>query len=330
MSTKSSEEATLIADYNTIKDDLRKFGQLVGKILKEFCKSLPSKERVQIGPKYRLKDDKSLVDKAFNRGKQYISPLLQIQDKVGVRLVLLTMNDVNVISELIRTEKKRWTLVDKAQEISKIRLIEADRFSYQSNHFIVKPKRKYFKPTNAKIDYITCEIQVRTIMQHAYSEVSHDTVYKGDYVANKPMVRALATSMALIETSDEKFINVYELMSKDNSINNKLILNSIRVFKKIQPDFQENNFDIRSFHRVLDFIDKYIKPDDSFIELFLSFIDENIRLYNKIVTESKAALFSNPAIILVLFVLHYSYSSFSEQWPYSFFTLEESKRYLGL
>lgn len=329
MSTDPNKETSLVADYEAIKKDLRNFGKFVDGILKDYSKSFPTKERLQIGPKYRLKTNKSLIDKAFNRGKNYDNPLLRIQDKVGTRLVLLTIDDVNFISKKIKKEK-RWSFVDNSQEISRIRSIEADRFLYQSDHFIVKPKRKYFNPIYGEIDYLTCEIQIRALMQHAYSEVSHDTVYKGDYGANKPMVRALATSMALIETSDEKFKEVYRIMNSDSSLNNKLISTSIKTFKEIQPSFIESNFDTRSLHSVLDFLDNNVKPDNSYLQEFYSFIDANKDLYEKIVKEKKAALFSDPAIILVLFVLYYNYPTFRDRWPYSSFTLEESKRYLGL
>lgn len=329
MSTNPNIEESLIRDYEAIKVDLKKFGRFVDGILKEYCNSLPARERVQIGPKYRIKENYSLKDKAFNREKIYGEPLLEIQDKVGTRLVLLTMNEVDFISTLIKNER-RWAFVDKSQEISRIRLKEAERFTYQSEHFIVKPRRKYFRPVSAKIDYLTCEIQVRTLMQHAYSEVSHDTVYKGDYSNNKPMIRALATSMALIETSDEKFKEVYKIMSSDKSLNNKFISTSIKVFQEIQPSFKKGDFDTRSIHSVLNFLDKNIQADDDYFKEFESFVEENKRLYKKIITEKKAVLFSNPAIILVLFVLRHNYSTFKDNWPYSSFALEESKRYLGL
>lgn len=329
MSIDQDQETTLITNYSVIKDDLKKFGKFVDLILKEYCKAFPTKERVQISPKFRLKSNKSLLDKAFNRGKNYTNPLLQIQDKIGTRLVLLTIEDVNIISRKIKAER-RWSFVDNSQEISRIRLKEADRFLYQSDHFIVKPRRKYFNPNTKKIDYLTCEIQIRTIMQHAYSEVSHDTVYKGDYSANKPMIRALATSMALIETSDEKFKEVYSIMKKDDSLNNKFITTCIKIFKELQPSFNLNDFDLRSLHMCFDFLDKHVKPDDKYFEEFISFIDTHKDLYKLIISEKKAALFSDPAIILVMFILFYNYPTFRDQWPYSSFTLEESKRYLGL
>lgn len=53
----------------------------------------------------------------------------------------------------------------------KIRLKHPEVFSYQSDHFILMPCEGYDSPKD--INVLTCEVQVRTLLQHAYSEVSH-------------------------------------------------------------------------------------------------------------------------------------------------------------
>jgi putative GTP pyrophosphokinase len=53
-----------------------------------------------------------------------------------------------------------------------------------------------------------CEIQVRTILQHAYSELTHDTIYKPNVQAEPDIKRAAAKSMTLIEATDDYFTQV--------------------------------------------------------------------------------------------------------------------------
>ncbi|TOO37902.1 (p)ppGpp synthetase, partial [Vibrio parahaemolyticus] len=53
-----------------------------------------------------------------------------------------------------------------------------------------------------------CEIQVRTLLQHAYAELTHDAVYKAKTVVEPEVHRTVAKSMALIETTDDFFSDV--------------------------------------------------------------------------------------------------------------------------
>ena len=53
-----------------------------------------------------------------------------------------------------------------------------------------------------------CEIQIKTILQHAYSELTHDTIYKPKVDATPKMRRTAAKSMALIEATNDYFQQV--------------------------------------------------------------------------------------------------------------------------
>ncbi|MGY4460834.1 hypothetical protein [Bradyrhizobium sp. LB13.1] len=55
-----------------------------------------------------------------------------------------------------------------------------------------------------------CEIQVRTLLQHAYSELTHDTIYKPNVQATPSLKRSAAKSMALIEATGDYFAKVHE------------------------------------------------------------------------------------------------------------------------
>jgi ppGpp synthetase/RelA/SpoT-type nucleotidyltranferase len=60
----------------------------------------------------RIKDDQSLLQKAFFRPeKSYPDPFIGIEDKVGVRLVLLLDEDVRMMAQAIETESEFWSAV---------------------------------------------------------------------------------------------------------------------------------------------------------------------------------------------------------------------------
>ena len=58
-----------------------------------------------------------------------------------------------------------------------------------------------------------CEIQVRTLLQHAHSELTHDTLYKPKTTAQPEVWRAIAKSMALIEATDEFFAQAMDRLT---------------------------------------------------------------------------------------------------------------------
>ena len=55
---------------------------------------------------------------------------------------------------------------------------------------------------------IPCEIQIRTLLQHAYGELTHDTIYKPNIRATPVLKRTAAKSMALIEATSDYFSTV--------------------------------------------------------------------------------------------------------------------------
>jgi putative GTP pyrophosphokinase len=55
---------------------------------------------------------------------------------------------------------------------------------------------------------IPCEIQIKTILQHAYSELTHDTIYKPQINATPNMQRSAAKAMALLEATNDYFEKV--------------------------------------------------------------------------------------------------------------------------
>lgn len=90
---------------------------------------------------------------------------------------------------------------------------EADRhsrpleFAYQSKHYVIKALH------DVEWNGITipagtpCEVQLRTLLQHPHSELTHDNIYKreaGSEVTRK-VERTIAKSMALIEAVDDFF-----------------------------------------------------------------------------------------------------------------------------
>lgn len=159
---------------------------------------------LKIEPKIRVKNIKSLIDKAFYREKAYTNPYDDIEDKIGLRFVVLLTDDVRILSQLITSHDSWNSIIARDYEDEKNK--EPLLFSYQSMHFILRSKNE-IKHKGIKIpSNIPCEVQIRTLLQHAHAELTHGTVYKKRQTTKPTVLRTIAKCMALIETTDKFFI----------------------------------------------------------------------------------------------------------------------------
>lgn len=173
-------------------------------------------EIVRIQPKARLKDDISLLQKAFYRGKGYDDPYKSITDKVGVRFIVLHEEQIGEIEPIIEI----CPMWDCSKDFDyRNRSIQNRENGYQSVHYIVTSNKNIPHRGNIVPPGISCEIQIRTLLQHVYSEVSHDTFYKNSLVKETPESKeAMLRVVRLIEDSDREFrsvLNSYDRLRAD-------------------------------------------------------------------------------------------------------------------
>lgn len=208
-------EEKILQEFNSIKLELQVWGDLVDNkyLIDQILKDMINDKLIKILPSFRLKDDKSYLFKALYREKLYTNPIENIEDKIGTRIVVLKSDDIKVIQEkiLVASFWESTLTKDIDQEIED----KPNIFDYQSSHIVVKPlsSDKNFK--SGMVNSLSCEIQIRTLLQHAFAEVSHDSTYKGPYRSDKKILRQLAKAMALMEATDDYFCNVYEKMSDE-------------------------------------------------------------------------------------------------------------------
>ena len=173
------------------------------------CKKLEKRgnnldEFLKIPAKCRLKEDGSLLDKAFYRpGKDYSDPYNQIEDKVGVRFVVLLLKDIKEICNVVQ-EHNIWVF-DACKHFDEDKERDPLLFTYQSVHYIRKPKELMDIDGLSIPASTSCELQIRTLLQHAHAELTHDAIYKAKRTVQPKVQRTVAKSMALIETTDDFF-----------------------------------------------------------------------------------------------------------------------------
>lgn len=220
----------------------------------------------------RIKEKTSLIDKAFHRKeKSYNNPYQEIEDKVGIRFVVLLTSDIDEVCEIIKNSDK-W-LYKTSRHYEEERLNTPLIFTYQSVHFIVTAKET-FDYNGVIIDQgIPCEIQVRSLLQHAYAELTHDAIYKAKTIVEPDIHRTVAKSMALIETTDDFFCSVSKAINaaSDGYAGIQRALDNLYMaLTKNRPNNQKSTL------LILDTFKEVIKPDT--IERLHQFIEDTPEL----------------------------------------------------
>jgi ppGpp synthetase/RelA/SpoT-type nucleotidyltranferase len=195
----------------------------------------------------RAKTIDSLREKLSRPDKSY-SSLSEIPDLAGVRVIAFYQDDCTRIAELV---KSQFRVIEEELSHQKEKL-GSDRFGYISAHYVVKLDRSRSRLTEWKASAdLHCEIQIRTVIQHAWSVVSHQLQYKAEAVPSD-LQRRLNRIAGLFELADEEFlgirkqrIHIVEQISKEIEEKKSVPLSvySLKVFK--DQWWAENNGDTK-------------------------------------------------------------------------------------
>jgi putative GTP pyrophosphokinase len=294
-----SKELEFIQKYESEKPMLKEWGDEVTEyIISEIEKLKLSKLFIRIPPKPRLKENKELIKKAFYRNKDYSDPYNDITDKIGTRFVVLLVEDIEEIKKIIE-ENEHWNYSED-RDFEEERNKQPELFTYQAVHYIVRNKLEIDRNGTKILSNTPCEIQIKTILQHAYSELTHDSIYKPGNLKIPPNIhRHVARSMALIETTDKIFSNVNKKINKmENEFNN--IIAEISTIGELDKSKYDKDINSLLFENYKELINK------SEIKRVVEFFNNKTNLRESIIkNSSENLLFSQP----IIFILYYLFSN---------------------
>lgn len=137
---------------------------------------------------------------------KYTDPMSQITDLAGIRVIAFQPRVVDEICRLIHREFKVSEFQDKSEA-----LINQGKFGYQSFHFLVMLTDARCKFSEyARFRNVTFEIQVRTVLQHAWAEMEHDIQYKNEAVIPTSIRRRFIALAGMLEMADREFESLQE------------------------------------------------------------------------------------------------------------------------
>ena len=103
-------------------------------------------------------------------------------------------------------------VIDWENSSDKRALIKADTFGYLSLHYICSlPKDAGYPDELCSKRF---EIQIRTILQHAWAAINHDLGYKSEFGVPRAVTREFARLAGLLEIADDEFVRTRDHINR--------------------------------------------------------------------------------------------------------------------
>ena len=157
----------------------------------------------------RTKSIASFAEKAtrtVDGVRLYTDPLREIGDQIGVRVLTYVRDDVDAVADLLGDQ----VVVNDDRDLGRETASEG-RFGYASRHLqITLDAARESQPAYAHLRGRNVQVQIRTVLQHAWAEFEHDIRYKGTVPAEHAhdFDRRFTLAAGLLELADQEFATI--------------------------------------------------------------------------------------------------------------------------
>jgi len=193
--------SSLVEDYRENRARYEAFTQKVEDLVRTLIEEAgPSIHSVSS----RTKGTKEFERKVADERKSY-RQISEVTDLSGIRIICYFSDQVDEVAEII---DKNFVVLPQ-YSIDKRKFLDPDRFGYLSLHYVVKLSDERARlPEYGRCEGLLCEIQMRSILQHAWAEIEHDLGYKSIIGVPKEIRRRFSRLAGLLELADEEFNNI--------------------------------------------------------------------------------------------------------------------------
>ena len=155
---------------------------------------------------HRAKDMDSLIKKLIKKPHHSYKSL---PDKAGIRVIVRHIHEIDSILAIAAE------LLDRDTPENKATLLKPDTFGYLSVHAQIRIRAGHELSATYPSDQFQVEMQVRTLAQHLWAEMAHNTVYKSESMIeplDSRIQRRLYMLAGMVELADYEFDRIEKEM----------------------------------------------------------------------------------------------------------------------
>ncbi|QWH38135.1 hypothetical protein EXW53_15185 [Bacillus mycoides] len=175
----------------------------------------------------RAKELDSFTKKA--KKDKYSDPKNEIKDLAGIRVITFVRSEVEACKNAIKPLFK----IDDNHSVDKGKALGIDKVGYRSVHFVAElTEDRLNLPDFKHFEGMCFEIQIRTILEHAWADISHDRNYKfnGVLPQENDIQRRFSLAAATLELVDREFDSLSsEIESYKNSVKRNANLGNLNI-----------------------------------------------------------------------------------------------------
>jgi hypothetical protein len=180
---------------------------------------------------------------------------------IGIRAVCFHTEDISEIRHNIKEYFNEVAITDKSRQLENT----DDKFGYKSMHLQLVLKNQLNGISEvAKFKNIQIELQIRTIIQDAWSILDHKIKYKKSIPQN--LKRRINRLSALFEIADDEFLNIQKEITQEEQKINKRLKKGGRIQKSKDLDVFRFLFIALKYFPDYNFIEKIV---DNFVQEIL-------------------------------------------------------------
>jgi len=150
----------------------------------------------------RAKSPESARAKVLSKG--YGHPAMQLTDQIGVRVITYFASDVDRVAALLRDALD----VDDRQSPDKRSALGLREFGYRSVHLVARIRPTHLEMQFRSLASLRMEIQVRSVLEHAWAEIEHEVVYKAGIELPDDMRRRFSAIAGTLELLEMEFLEL--------------------------------------------------------------------------------------------------------------------------
>lgn len=186
------------ANFNALSNEL----DILGSKLVDLITEILQQRNIRVhAVTYRVKSEESTQRKVERSPDKYTA-YGDLTDILGIRVISYFADQVDDIVNALEGE----FTIDTGNTVDKRQAHSVNEFGYMSFHYIASVS----SARAALIEYlrfaeVKFEVQIRSILQHAWAEIEHDLGYKGTVGIPKEFRRRFSMLAGVLEMVDKEF-----------------------------------------------------------------------------------------------------------------------------